>query len=391
LGPVSRVRHSLSPTLSWSVAPRGKVSEEYLRAVNQFSKGYNGALPQNMLTLSLNQNIEVKLRAPADSEPDAGRKVRALSIQTDGVSYNFLQYQDIRRRSLTPDRVSKFAGLTSSSWGLGLRSDFLPGFEFGTRYSLFQGNPISDTAVFKPFREDFRATLRLDRTTGVVKWFSRVLGGRGDFTPAPTNLTAADSQQLRNDQNSLRDVNRGLNGNQIRPGYGAIPSGQGWNVNLSYSSTRQRPPIGPNVITPPPIEERCAQFLGALANPLNLEQCIIANGIGFGIDNNASTVGAGSPIFINPPLRSLQIQTSFNLTQKWAAQYSTTYDAVRGTVAAQTVSLQRELHDWRAIFNFTQSPNGNFAFSFFIALKAQPDLKFNFDQQSFRRNSSTLR
>jgi hypothetical protein len=48
------------------------------------------------------------------------------------------------------------------------------------------------------------------------------------------------------------------------------------------------------------------------------------------------------------------------------------------------VSLQRDLHDWRAVFSFTQSPNGNFAFTFFIALKAEPDLKFDFDRRSYR-------
>lgn len=391
IGPVTRIRHSFSPVLSWSVAPRGKVSEEYLRAILQAQRGYLGALPQNVVSLSVNQNIEVKLRAPADSAPEAGRKVRALSIQTDGVSYNFLQFQEIKRRSSNPDGVSKFAGLTSSSWGLGLRSDFLPGFDFSSRFSLFQGNPISDTAVFKPFREEIRTSLRLDRTTGVVKWVTRLLGGRGEFKPAPTNLTAADSLQLRNDQNTIQGVNRGLNGNQVRPGFGAIPSGQGWSVNLSYSSTRQRPPVGANLISLPPVEVRCAQLLRDTTDPFALQQCINANGNLPGIDNNQLFVGAGSPIIINPPIRSLQVQTSFNLTPKWATQWSTTYDAVRKEFAAQTVSLQRELHDWRAIFNFTQAPNGNFAFSFFIALKAQPDLKFNFDQQSFRRPDGSTR
>ena len=50
-----------------------------------------------------------------------------------------------------------------------------------------------------------------------------------------------------------------------------------------------------------------------------------------------------------------------------------------------TVSLRRELHDWDAIFAFTQSPNGNFAFNFFIALRAQPELKFNYDRRSYKR------
>jgi hypothetical protein len=224
----------------------------------------------------------------------------------------------------------------------------------------------------------------------VIQWFSKFVGG-GNFKPAPTNLTATDSMQIRNDQNTLRDVNRGLNGNQVRPGFGAIPSGQGWSVNLSYSSTRQRPPVGQNLLELPPLEQRCAELVRNNPVPFAYENCITANGILPGQENNNLFVGAGSPILINPPVRSLQIQTSFNLTPKWATQWSTTYDAVRGQFAAQTVSLQRELHDWRAIFNFTQAPNGNFAFSFFIALKSQPDLKFNFDQQTFRRPAGSTR
>ena len=388
IGPVTRIRHSFSPVIAWSVAPRSKVSEEYLQAVNQFSRGYNGALPQNVLSMSLNQNIEVKLRAAADSAPESGRKVRALSIQTDGVSYNILQYNEIKRRAADPSSVSRFAGLTSSAWGMGLRSDFLPGFDFATRFSLFQGNPISDTAEFKPYREEFRTSLKLDRNTGVIRWLSKLLG-MGTFVAAPSNLTATDSMQIRNDQSTLRDVNRGLNANQIRPGYGAIPSGQGWSINLAYSSTRQRPPRGPNLQQLAPVEQRCAALLQGIIDPFALQDCINRNGNLPGVDNNALFVGAGSPILINPPVRSLQVQTSFNLTPKWAAQWSTTYDAVRSQFASQTVSLQRELHDWRAIFNFTQSPNGNFAFSFFIALKAQPDLKFDFNQQTYRRPSGS--
>ncbi len=56
--------------------------------------------------------------------------------------------------------------------------------------------------------------------------------------------------------------------------------------------------------------------------------------------------------------------------------------------ASQIVSLQRELHDWRAIFGFTQSPNGNFAFHFTIALKAEPDIKFDYNRATVRSGIS---
>ena len=48
------------------------------------------------------------------------------------------------------------------------------------------------------------------------------------------------------------------------------------------------------------------------------------------------------------------------------------------------MNLQRDLHDWRAIFGFTQSPNGNFAFNFMIALKAEPDIKFDYNKATVR-------
>ena len=62
---------------------------------------------------------------------------------------------------------------------------------------------------------------------------------------------------------------------------------------------------------------------------------------------------------------------------------------VQNDFASHVVSLQRELHDWNAIFAFTQSPNGNFAFSFYVSLKAQPDLKFDYNRASYRTQSTT--
>jgi len=85
------------------------------------------------------------------------------------------------------------------------------------------------------------------------------------------------------------------------------------------------------------------------------------------------------------------VRTTFNLTPRWAGSWSTTYDVVRREFASQVVSLQRELHDWRAVFGFTQAPNGNFAFTFFISLKAQPEIKLDYDRQTFRPPGAGLR
>ena len=381
IGPVARIRHQISPTLSWSLAPRGNVSDEFLAATGRFRSDFIGAQPQNIVSLGLQQNIEVKLRAPADSAPEAGRKVRALAIQTDALSYDFNRLRTIRERSSNPSQVSPVLGLTSNNWGLGLRSDFLPGFDFGMRWSLFQGNTQSDTATFEPFREEVRMSLQLDRKTGVIDWLVRKLGG-GKFEPAQSNLTAADSMQLRNNANQNMFGTPLGQVNQIRPAFSVIPSGQGWRVSLNYTENRQRPPRGTNVLLID-VEQRCA-FARALS-PLAFQQCIATNGVLPGNDPNANQFGFGGPIFVNPPLRTMALQTSFNLTPKWAASWSTSYDLTRQQFAAQQVSLQRELHDWRMSMNFTQAPNGNFLFSFFIALKASPDIRLPYDQQTFRR------
>jgi hypothetical protein len=96
---------------------------------------------------------------------------------------------------------------------------------------------------------------------------------------------------------------------------------------------------------------------------------------------------AGGTLFSFPPTMSLNSNISFNLTQKWATQWTTTYDLVRHEFASQNMSLQRDLHDWRALFGFTRSPNGNFAFNFTIALKAEPDLKFDYNRTTVRSGS----
>ena len=85
-----------------------------------------------------------------------------------------------------------------------------------------------------------------------------------------------------------------------------------------------------------------------------------------------------------PSREALQSQMSFHVTPKWAAQWGTTYDFNARQFASQQVSLQRELHDWRAIFAFTQAPNGSFAFNFSISLNAEPDLRFPYDKQTYR-------
>jgi hypothetical protein len=133
-------------------------------------------------------------------------------------------------------------------------------------------------------------------------------------------------------------------------------------------------------------EDPRSQCAAYASNPLVFDQCILqqqTNPVG------AVPIGritAGTPFIRQPPRQFLTAQSSFHITPKWSAQWGTTYDFNAHQFASQSVTLQRQLHDWRSIFAFTRGPNGNFAFNFFIALNAQPDIKFNYDKATYRQS-----
>ncbi len=80
----------------------------------------------------------------------------------------------------------------------------------------------------------------------------------------------------------------------------------------------------------------------------------------------------------------MNVDLGFDLTPKWTAHWTTTYDLELHQFASHIVQLQREMHDWRANFGFTQASNGNFAFTFSISLKADPDIKADYNRSTVR-------
>jgi hypothetical protein len=165
-----------------------------------------------------------------------------------------------------------------------------------------------------------------------------------------------------------------------------IPRGQGFTAAFSVSAQRQRPPVGGRIRD----YDASAQCRALIGFP-QYDTCL------FEAERAAASQAAnvagpsGSTFFRVPPTTSVGIRTTFNLTQNWAGSWNTTYDVERGEFASQIVSLQRELHDWRAVFGFTQAPNGNFAFTFYVSLKAQPELKLDYDRQTYRPSSGSRR
>jgi hypothetical protein len=368
VGPIARLRHAIAPALSYSFSPAASVGDDYLAALGRTRVGYLGALAQNRVSLTLSTNLEAKLRAESDSAPEAGRKLTLASVQFSSLSYDFV------RADTTGN------GFTDRTLSLSGRTDLLPGFDFRLGYELFQGDPLSDTATFSPYRTNFDVSFSLNPQSGLVAFLGRLLGRRTDIAApggaGPGGATARDPSIDR----QVRQMSAA--GAGARMPQMALPAGGGgWNLSLQFNATRQRPfRGGTQIVNDPAALCESRRPLG----PVAYQQCVLGaqNAPAVGLTTGQSAIGA--PVFISPPTQNVTANLSLPITPKWSAQWSTQYDAVRARFATQQVGLQRELHDWNAVFAFTQTQTGSFAFNFFIALKAQPELKFNYDRQTYR-------
>ncbi len=376
-GPIEAIRHQVQFQTSYRYSPRADVSDEFLEALGRTRKGYLGSLPQNAVTLGFSTNFEARMRSAADTGgvlSAEGRKLKLLALRFSSLEWDFERA-----------KATGATGLTTNSFNIGASTDLLPGFDFSLDYALFQGDPISDTASFKPFRTGLGASVQLNARSPILLSFARLLGIRIDTTtPRRAAAPRGPTSETTFNQSSRFAADQPFTGSLSRAApVGAVPAGQAWQASLRYSSNRQRPVSGRTVVDFDP-RTRCEQF--RLLNPILYNQCLLEVGAAQPT-TDPSLIGTpiGGTIFRVPPQENLQGSLSFHVTEKWGAQWSTTYDFVTKDFASHVVSLQRELHDWDAVFAFTKSPNGNFAFNFFIALKAQPDIKFDYNRSTLPR------
>ncbi len=391
VGPFGGFLHAVQTSLSYGFAPRARVSDEYLQAVALNPSTYVGADMQSAITLGVNTYIEAKIRddrpasrptaAPAASVPgdsavgsraigeaappaSSERKIKLLSLNLSPLSYDFVR----------ADTLGASRGWTTETFTYSAQSDLLPGFTFSSNYSLFNG-PSSDTrSVFKPYRTGVSASFSVGRQTDAFALLGRLFG----FS-APSGGTSLQ-EQIDARADSLADLaaRPPVTGQRARMPVQGVEGGQGWRASLSYSSNRTRPDLLGTVIQFDPASQ-CEQLR---SNPLQYEQCV--DYVRFNPPAQDSLNRQGNIRVIMPGQSSVNSDISFDLTPRWAASWRTSFDFTRNEFASQSVSLQRDMHDWRAIFAFTQAQNGNFSFNFFISLKAEPDLKFDYNRQSYR-------
>jgi len=366
-GPVTRFRHSITPLISFQYAPAGSLSTEFLQATNRSRQEFLGSLPQNQVSLTVSHVLEAKLRSSDTSSTAEQKKIKVLSMDFSSLSYDFQRARKTHR-----------SGFTTPNLSTQIASDLLPGFRGNVGWSLYQGDVLSDTARFKPFRETIGASLTLNSQSGIFGVISRIFGKAvPESHPQIEKTSPSPDDALAN-----RVASTPVAGITARQTQYSVPKTQGWQVNLQYSSSRQRPPTGHGIVIDQNFAEQ--QCLPLLANAILHQQCIDQAAAQASNALPITSGISGSPFIRVPPRDNLQSSMNFNLTQNWAGTWVTNYDFQAKKFGSHTVTLQRQLHDWRAIFGFTQAPNGNFAFNFFIALNAEPDLKFNYDKSTYR-------
>lgn len=332
IGPLERIRHSFAPQISWSYAPPAQVNPEYLRAVNPTGTNLRTrSLAQHAIRIGLSQTVEGKFVSESTDDdstaapgPDNARKMKLLNWQTSALEYDFEQAKEPGMNGW------RTASITNS-----FTSDLLRGFSLRVVHDLWDGPVGYDTTRFDPFLRTLSARFSITGAT-FVRLFQSLIGGEplgppGETQPEDTLTTEnpLEHGRFQGPATAFRTVDRM-----------AAPAarGQGFTATVNYDDSRTRvKDESDNPFAPP--------------------------------SNN----------------RTLGLTMSFSPTTNWSLSWSTQYNFTTSEFGQHILRFDRDLHRWRATFGFTRAPNGNFAFTFFVNLLDQPEIKFNYDQQTVNR------
>jgi hypothetical protein len=327
IGPFARIRHAVSLLVSYQYAPGAKVPAEFARALDPAGRLLNARSdPQQTITLGLQQNFEAKFKPAAGDTTNAEpRKIRLLSIATSGVSYNFEQAKQ-------PGRVGWQTQTLTNTFA----SDLLPGFNLQLTHDLWRGQVGLASTEFQPFLQSLSASFSISSRT--LAAFGGLLGIGRPSAPAPAPAPPPGAGEPTRGGPGPRGFGGfGGQGGAYR-GYGA--GGRGFRLNVQFSSQRTRD-------TP--------------ATP-----------------TRASALSGGQ--------QQMTLNMAFSPTARWTASWNTLYDFDTRRFPQHYVRLERDLHRWHGSFAFSRTASGNFAFNFYVALLDQPDIKFDYDQQSYLQN-----
>ncbi len=350
VGPVARIRHKLSPGATFSYSPAASISEEFARALAGSGPAV-GSLerpPAMTASIGLNQTIEAKLKPPAGDTTydDAKRKRTILSLSTSPLSYDFEQAKE-------PGRTGWMTSAITNS----MQSDLLRGFQLSLTHDLWEGQVGTDTAKFSPFLSNVQANFSLTGSTfrSIGALFG--LGSRDDVRAA-SDSGAPPTSMLGGTPGRFRP------GSFANSNASTVPGGGSFTASVNFSLQRQR-------------------VLGQSVLPVLTDPTTPGGGFG-GIPDDPFGGLPIPPIGVPGTRSSLGLNTSFSPTALWKVSWQTQYNVTEGRFESHQLQLQRDLHDWRAQFNFVRSANGNFALFFSVYLMNLPDIKFDYNQTTLQ-------
>lgn len=384
LGPFQAIRHRLSPNISynWSPEPTVNARQQRLFLVSQIQE-------QNRITIGLNQTFEAKYKPGREPRPSAaprrptladslaalpasvraalpdslrviadsayakmvgdsllaardtlsgpkrrqtGEKMTLLSISTSALVYDFIRAREDGQ------------GLQTIDIDNNVQSDLLRGFQVSLGHSLFRTVSVTPTApdpqdpsappLPSETRREFAPHLSRISTGFSISSDSRIarLLGLGPRQPRPapdTTPTPAEDQPGAGPAIDRTQAEQGLIGTGRRNLESAPTAPVGtWSASINYSLFRPRP------------EE---------------------------VESSANNMLTGN--------------LSFQPTVNWSLTWNTGYSFTERKFTDHALTLTRRLHDFDANFDFYKAQNGNFSFQFRVHLRANPDLKLDYEQR----------
>lgn len=318
-GPMSRIRHSISPIINWNYSPSADIPKDYAEAIT--SPGQPVRLKSDAtqtISVGLSQNFEGKGQPTGTDTSGANlRKFRLLGISTSGVTYDL-------ERAKEPGLTGWVTQTVSNTF----QSDLVPGFNLALTHNLWDRPVGTDSTKFDLFLQNVTASFGLSGNT--FRGLGSLLG-LGE--PPSRQATQADRGTMPSSY--VTDPRSGMQQRTLYSSNQLSGSRRSFTANVNYSLSRTRPAPGSEAQT-----------------------------------QSTSNIG---------------FSTSFSPTKFWGVSWSTQYNVTDSQFESQIVRLERDLHDWRAGFNFVKNPNGNFAFYFTIHLVDLPDLKMDYNQTTYPR------
>lgn len=218
-------------------------------------------------------------------------------------------------------------GWTTQTLSNTIQSDLIPGLNVSLTHDLWRGRVGTDSAVFKPYLTGVSASFGVN--AGTFRGLGRLLGfgpdsaprARQDEPPPPSYIADAPGRPRPGSFSSSDQVQR--------TGHTAFSS------SFNFSLVRDRPDIGATNRQPDHV--------------------------------------------------SLGFNTTFSPTAFWMMSWQSQYNFTEHRFESQVIRLERDLHEWRASFNFIRNPNGNVQFYFNISLMDLPAVKFDYNQTTLPR------